>query len=144
MKQRIITASSGKSTVDNYIKNLIDNNEEVGTRKTYIDNLTRYQVRNIIISRAKRLQTKSNHMYKHQNHYCRWCDTRIETDDHVFRTCRVHPLASRDFKGLYGEKTKEEWKYLAETISKLIKSIKEKEEEGENNKKTQNNLRKKK
>merc|ERR1712002_788718 len=136
MKQRIITAASGKSTVDNYIKNLIDNNEEIGTRKFYVDNLTRYQVRNIIISRAKRLQTKTNHRYKHQDEYCRWCRTCIETDDHILRKCRKHPLASRDFKGLYREKNKEEWKYLAETISKLIKSLKQKEDEGEKNKKT--------
>merc|ERR1712002_981073 len=142
MKQRIITAAAGKSTVDNYIKNMIDNNEEVGTRKTYVDNLTRYQVRNIITSRTKRLQTKDNHKYKHQNQYCRWCDTKIETDDHVFRTCRVHPLASRDFKGLYGQKTDKEWKYLAEVISKMIKSLKDMEEKPEKKNKTQKRAKK--
>merc|ERR1712002_739767 len=136
MKKRIIAAATSKSTVRNYINNLIDNKEEVGTRKIYIDNLTRYQVRNTIISRAKRLQTKMNHRYKHQDKYCRWCRTCTETDDHILRKCRKHPLASRDFKGLYGEKNKEEWKHLAETISKLIKSIKQKEDEGEKNKKT--------
>ena len=95
MKQRIITAATGKSTVENYIKNMIDNKKEIGTRKTYVDSLTRYQVRNLIVSRAKRLQTKTNHMYKHQDKYCQWCRTCEEMDDHILRKCRKHPLAKK-------------------------------------------------
>ena len=63
-----------KSTVLNYVNNQKNNGEDTGTRKEYVNKLTRNQVRNLIIARSKRLPTKANHQYKYEDKWCRWCD----------------------------------------------------------------------
>ena len=72
MKDRIVAATAKKSTVKAYIEKMLNSKEEIACRKEYIDDLSRAQVKNIIIARASRLQTKNNHAYKHDNLKCRW------------------------------------------------------------------------
>ena len=110
------------------------NNLQIGTRKEFVDKLTRYQVRNLIIARSKRLPTKMNHQYKYNNKNCRWCNTRKETDEHTLRKCRVNKISDANFKGLFGEREVEEWKKLADHVKVVIDALKENDSKDTENK----------
>ena len=138
MKERIMAETASKSTVLNYVNSQKNKGEDTGTRKEYVNKLTRYQVRNLIIARSKRLPTKVNHQYKYDNKKCRWCGTRDETDDHVLRVCRENQIADRDFKGLFGERDEKEWRKLAEHIKIVIDALKNEESKETGSKDTTN------
>ena len=148
MKERVIAATAKKSTVKSYVEKMLNSKEEIACRKEYIDDLSRTQVRNIIIARAGRLQTKNNHTYKHDDKKCRWCNYFDETENHVLGKCRKNNLADTNFDGFFGMKDKDQWIRLAKIINSLNNIIKEKEDEapkkkGQNQNSNRNSIKRK-